>query len=67
MMSVVPPVRSVAGLNADAIVRQRTRNNGGPNSGATASLLAENELSSGGHPLTTSGRHLNFFGDLLIS
>ena len=39
------------------------RNNGGPNSGATASSLAENEPSSGGHPLTTSGRHLNVCGD----
>jgi len=62
-MSVVPPIRSVAGLNVDAIVRQRTRNNGGPNSGATASSFAENELSSGGHPSTTSDRHLNVCGD----
>jgi len=67
MMNVVPPVRSVAGLNADAIVRQRTRNNGGPYSSATASSLGENELSSGGHPLTTSGHHLNVCGNLLIS
>jgi len=42
---------------------RRINYNGGPNSGATASSLAENEPSSGGHPLTTSGRHLNVCGD----